>query len=108
MTRKPLSMHEAIGEIDAYFTIEKVRKRFKRMFSGLGVDKYVDMYVYRLHSVPLRSLLDFEDRFVIFMETLEKSDSSGNTQMGVTKSMVNKVRNAASLSKTINKRKKEK
>ena len=108
MIGKPISMNEAIGEIDAYYAIEKVRKRFKRMFSGLGVDKYVDMYVYRLHSVPLRSLLDFEDRFVIFMETLEKSDSSGNTQTDITKEMIEKVRKAASLSKTINKRKKEK
>ena len=107
MTRKPVSMHEAIGEIEAYYTIEKVRKRFKRMFSGLGVDKYVEMYIYRLHSVPLRNLLDFEDRFVIFMETIEKSDSAGNTQLGVTKDMVEKVRSAASLSKLI-KRKKEK
>jgi len=105
MTRKPVSMHEAIGEIEAYYTIEKVRKRFKRMFSGLGVDKYVDMYIYRLHSVPLRNLLDFEDRFVIFMETIEKSDSSGNTQLGVTKDMVEKVRNTASLSKLIKRKK---
>ena len=105
MTRKPVSMHEAIGEIDAYYAIEKVRKRFKRMFSGLGVDKYIDMYVYRLHSVPLRNLLDFEDRFVIFMETIEKSDSSGNTQLGVTKDMVEKVRNTASLSKLIKRKK---
>jgi|10_taG_2_1085330.scaffolds.fasta_scaffold16588_2 hypothetical protein len=105
MTRKPVSMHEAIGEIEAYYTIEKVRKRFKRMFSGLGVDKYVEMYIYRLHSVPLRNLLDFEDRFVIFMETIEKSDSSGNTQLGVTKDMVEKVRNTASLSKLIKRKK---
>jgi len=107
MTRKPVSMHEAIEEIDAYYTIEKVIKRFKRLFTGLGVDKYVDMYIHRLHSVPLRNLLDFEDRFVIFMETLQNSDGSGNTQLGVTKEMIDKVRNAASLSKII-KRKKEK
>ena len=45
------SMLEAIQMLDEYFAIYKAERRLKRIFTGLGVDKFVDMFTYRIHNL---------------------------------------------------------
>lgn len=88
------SMLEAIQMLDEYFAIYKAERRLKRIFTGLGVDKFVDMFTYRIHNLTPSNVTNLNDQFVAFLQTLADSDESGNTNAGVTRDMVTKCRSA--------------
>ena len=44
------SMFEALQELDSYYEMERAEKRLKRVFTGLGVDKCIDMFTYRVQK----------------------------------------------------------
>tara|TARA_R110002012_G_scaffold200522_1_gene369479 strand:- start:304 stop:627 length:324 start_codon:yes stop_codon:yes gene_type:complete len=88
------SMLEALQELDAYFAIDKAERRLKRVFTGLGVDKFIEMFTYRIQSLKPSNTENLNDQFVAFLQTLVESDESGNTNLGVTKSMVIQCRKA--------------
>lgn len=88
------SMFEALQELDSYYEMERAEKRLKRLFTGLGVDKYIDMFIYRIQSLKPSSVQNLNDQFVAFLQTLTESDKSGNTNLGVTKEMVQTCRRA--------------
>jgi|TARA_Y100001973_G_C5019976_1_gene242687 hypothetical protein len=88
------SMFEALQEIDAYYDIGRAEKRLKRIFTGLGVDKFIDMFTYRIQSLKPSSVQNLNDQFVAFLQTLSESDISGTTNLGITKEMVQKCRRA--------------
>jgi len=88
------SMFEALGELDSYYEIGRAERRLKRLFTGLGVDKYINMFTYRIQSLKPSSVQNLNDQFVAFLQTLSESDKSGNTNLGVTKEMVQRCRRA--------------
>ncbi len=104
MATKPTSMHEAIGEIDAYYAIEKVRKRFKRMFSGLGVDKYLRLFIYRLNSSKLHNIDEMEDKFLRFLERIKRSNESGNTNEKIDIITISRVRSELMIKRALKKK----
>ena len=88
------SMFEALQELDAYYEIDRAEKRLKRTFTGLGVDKYINMFTYRIQSLKPSSVSNLNEQFVAFLQTLAESDETGNTNIGVTREMVQKCRSA--------------
>ena len=88
------SMTEALQELDSYYELDRAEKRLKRVFAGLGVNRYIDMFTYRIQSLKPSSVQNLNDQFVAFLQTLVESDISGNTNLGVTKEMVQTCRRA--------------
>ena len=88
------SMFEALQELDAYYDIERAEKCLRRVFTGLGVDKYIDMFTYRIHNLTPSSVTNLNEQFIAFLQTLAESDESGNTDIGVSRVMVRKCRTA--------------
>ena len=88
------SMHEALQELDSYYEIERAEKCLKRVFTGLGVDKFINMFTYRIHNLTPSSVTNLNEQFIAFLQTLAESDESGNTDIGVSRVMVRKCRTA--------------
>ena len=88
------SMFEALQELDAYYEIDRAEKRLKRTFTGLGVDKYINMFTYRIQSLKPSSVSNLNEQFVAFLQTLAESDETGNTNIGVTREMVRRCSTA--------------
>ena len=88
------SMFEALQELDSYYEIDRAEKRLKRVFTGLGVDKFIDMFTYRIHNLTPSSVANLNEQFIAFLQTLAESDESGNTNTGVSRKMVRRCRTA--------------
>jgi hypothetical protein len=88
------SMHEALQELDSYYEIERAEKCLKRVFTGLGVDKFINMFTYRIHNLTPSSVTNLNEQFIAFLQVMVESDESGNTNAGINRELVRKCRTA--------------
>ena len=101
---RPLSMLEARQLIDWYFEKGRIKASLERTFAGLGVDKYLRLFIYRLNSSKLHSVDEMEDKFLRFLERIKRSNESGNTNEKINIITISRVRSELMIKRALKKK----